>query len=135
VEVLVAVAIAALAFLVLAELQNQLSRGQRAAERAERRDTMNRAALTMVRDLNPTEACQGEADLDSATRMAWTCEEVLPPRLVTGFPIGDGAFEVALYEVNISLLDAEGAEQSRLVVERLGWRRLRPVADPTQGEF
>ena len=135
VEVLVAVAIAALAFLVLAELQSQLVRGQRAAERAERRDALDRSALALAEGLNPTEACEGELELDVDTRMFWTCEAPIGPRLVTGFPVGDGAFEVTLYEVTISLRGAQDAEMSRLVVERLGWRRIRPVTDPSLGEF
>lgn len=135
VEVLVAVAIAALAFLVLAELQGQLARGQRAAERAERRDSLDRAALALAEGLNPTEACEGEVEVDSEMRMTWTCRELLAPRLVTGFPVGDGAFEVALYEVTVSLRDPDDVETSRLVIERLGWRRIRPITDPALGEF
>lgn len=132
VEVLVAVAVAALAFLVLADLQNQMTRGHRAFDRAEQRAVLNQAALNLISSLNPMEACEGSEALDAHTTMSWSCTELEPPRRATGFPVGDGAFEVALYEVNVSLRDESDREISRLVVERVGFRRLFPPDEPGQ---
>lgn len=124
IEALVALAIASMTLLAIFELQQQMARGQERAQRAIAQSAMQENALALTRAINPTERPEGVIALPGGETVRWT--SVPKGRAVTnaGFPVGQGAFEVQLYTMTVSVQPAAGPPLAPLVFDRMGWRRL-----------
>lgn len=124
IEALVALAIASMTLLAIFELQQQMARGQERAQRAIAQSAMQENALALTRAINPTERPEGVIALPGGETVRWT--SVPKGRAVTnaGFPVGQGAFEVQLYTMTVSVQPAAGPPPAPLVFDRMGWRRL-----------
>ncbi len=123
IEALVALAIAALAFTAIFELQAQMTLGQMRLQRTLDSAAIQLNALELVRDVNPMEEPFGERSLSSGQIVSWTSIAVTEPRRNAGFPAGDGAFDVALFDVDVAIQTQGGRELGALSFRRLGWRR------------
>lgn len=124
IEALVALAIASMTLLAIFELQQQMARGQERAQRAIAQSAMQENALALTRAINPTERPEGVIALPGGETVRWT--SVPKGRAVTnaGFPVGQGAFEVQLYTMTVSVQPTAGPPPAPLVFDRMGWRRL-----------
>lgn len=125
IEALVALAIASMTLLAIFELQQQMARGQERAQRAIAQSAMQENAIALTRAINPMERPEGVITLPGGETVRWTSAP--KGRAVTnaGFPVGQGAFEVQLYTMTVSVQPAAGPPPAPLVFDRMGWRRLR----------
>lgn len=123
IEALVALTIAALTLTAVFELQSQLVRSQERASRVIEQVASQENALALLRDLNPMETPEGEIVIPDGDTIRWTSEARGPPRLNTGFPTGDGLYQVQRHTVTVTITRARGAAPPPLVFDRLGYRR------------
>lgn len=128
IEALVALAVAAMALLAIFSLQQQLAEGERRHTRTLELVALQRNALALTQDLNPTTEPSGSLRLAGGQTVSWTAEPLTAPRTNVGLPVGEGAFEVRLYRVRVAITDARGVRLGGLDFDRIGWRRLRPAA-------
>ena len=133
IEALVALIIAAIALTAVYELQQQLVRGQQHYQRALELAALQRDAMALTSDINPTQEPQGTAPLGGGRGLRWRAIPVTQPALNTGSAKAGRRFELRLYRLNVDLLDADGRVLGRLAFDRVGWRLLaRPApAEPT----
>lgn len=124
IEALVALAIASMVLMAILELQIQMARGQRRAEAAIEQVQEQENAIALVRDINPTEQPQGNVEMSRGAAVVWQARPVGQPRIGVGFPVGNGPYELQLYEVTVTIQRPQGSSPRPLVFERLGWRRL-----------
>ena len=122
IEALVALAIAALCFVAIFELQDQMTKGQVRLQRALATAELERNALELVLDVNMMEHPQGERVLAGEQIVRWSADRLTEPRRNAGFPVGDGSYDVALYNVEVIIEAQGGRPLARLEFERLGWR-------------
>ena len=125
IEALVALAIASMTLMAIFELQIQMARSQQRAALAIEQVAVQENALALTRSLNPMEQPQGRIELPGGDTIIWSAEPKTEPRLNAGFPEGDGAFEVQLYQVTVAVERVRGRPPAPLVFDRLGWRRLQ----------
>lgn len=124
IEALVAMTIAALVLSAIFELQLQMARGQRRATAALDRVASVENAISLVRNVNPMATPTGRLALPEGDVIDW---EALPrgaPRLNAGTPFGNGAFEVQLFTVTVTIRRASGTSPAPFAFERLGWKRI-----------
>ena len=131
VEALVALIVASMALLAVYELQQQLARGQQRYEQALALAAMQRNALALTQDLNPTASPSGEAPLTGGRTVRWTSTPLTAPRANLGYTAGAGQFALRLYRVEVEILDARRRRLGTLSFERVGWRRLDATAAAT----
>jgi len=128
IEALVALIIAALALAGVLELQRQLAVGQQRYERALMVAGLQRDAIALLADVNPTETPQGSEPLTAGRSLRWTSAARSQPVLNTGAIQVGRRFEMRLYRVNVTILDRDGSALGQLAFDRVGWRRLAAPA-------
>lgn len=127
IEALVALAVAAMALLAIFSLQQQLAEGERRHTRTLDLIALQRNALALTQDVNPTAEPRGAFSLAGGQTVSWTTEPLTAPRTNVGLPVGEGMFEVRLYRVRVAITDARGTRLGGLDFDRIGWRRLTPA--------
>lgn len=127
IEALVALAIAAMALAAIFALQRQLAEGEQRHTRTLALVVLQKNALALTRDLNPTAEPTGALRLAGGQTVRWTSQPLTPPRTDTGLPTGEGAFELRLYRVRVDIADGSGRRLGGLDFDRVGWRRLTPA--------
>lgn len=132
IEALVALAIAAMALTAIFALQQQLAQGEVRHRKTLELVALQRNALALTNDLNPTAEPQGALRLAGGQWVRWTAEPLTAPRTNVGLEGGEGAFEVRLYRVRVDIVDARGARLGGLDFDRVGWRRLAAAPVPAQ---
>ncbi len=133
IEALVALIIAALALAGILELQRQLADGQQRYERALMVAGLQRDAIALLADVNPTETPQGTAPLTAGRSLRWSSTARTDPALNTGAAGVGRRFEMRLYRVEVTILDRDGSALGQLAFDRVGWRKLAtpaPYAPP-----
>ena len=128
IEALVALAIAAMALAAVFALQRQMAEGEQRHTRTLQLVTLQKNALALTRDLNPTAEPTGALSLAGGQTVRWSSQPLTAPRTNTGLPAGEGAFELRLYRVRIDITDPSGKRLGGLDFDRVGWRRLTPAA-------
>lgn len=123
-ETLVAVALIAIALAPLYQLQRTLADASIQLEDTAQRLEAEESALDFIAAINPMERPEGELDLGQWS-MRWESRVIDEERPADGY-VGGFAFDVALYEVTVTLERQGRARELKL--RRLGWSR-RPV-DP-----
>jgi prepilin-type N-terminal cleavage/methylation domain-containing protein len=127
IEALVALAIAAMALAAVFALQRQLAEGEQRHTRTLQLVALQKNALALTRDLNPTAEPTGAIRLGGGQTARWSSQPLTAPRTNTNLPVGEGAFEVRLYRVRVDILDGSGRRLGGLDFDRVGWRRLSPA--------
>ena len=124
IEAIVALTIAAIMLMAIFDLQQQMARGQERAQRAIAQSALQENALALTRAVNPMERPAGTIALPGGETVRWT--SVPKGRAVTnaGFPVGQGAFEVQLYTMTVSIQPTAGPPPAPLTFDRMGWRRM-----------
>ena len=117
-------ALLALLMLPILSFQQTLTEARLRQQNAYDRITLQRNALAVLRDVNPTARPQGEIELDALHRLRWTAQPLSAPARSVGYPVGDGKFEVALYRLDAQIVHIDGRLVARFEVEQLGWREL-----------
>lgn len=128
IEALVALIIAAISLSAVLELQRQLADGQARYERTLELAQLQRDALALTADINPTAQPDGAIPLAAGRSLHWRAEPRSAPALDTGSATAGRRFEMRLYRVTVQILDASGAEMGEISLDRLGWRRLERAA-------
>jgi general secretion pathway protein I len=128
IEALVALAIAAMALAAVFALQRQMAEGEQRHTRTLQLVTLQKNALALTRDLNPTAEPTGALSLAGGQTVRWSSQPLTAPRTNTGLPASEGAFELRLYRVRIDITDPSGKRLGGLDFDRVGWRRLTPAA-------
>jgi len=123
IEALVALTIAAVTLAAIFELQVQMVRGQQRAVEAMAQVAAQENALALTRNVNPMLTPEGRIDLPRGDTITWQSVPYGSPGLNAGFPTGDGAFQVQLYSLTVTVERAAGRSPSPMVFDRLGWRR------------
>ncbi len=128
IEALVALIIAAISLAAVLELQRQLAEGQVRYERALALAQLQRDALALIANVNPTDKPEGVIPLAAGRSLRWRAEPKSAAALNTGSATAGRRYEMRLYHVTVEILDASGAAMGEVGVDRLGWRRLdRPA--------
>jgi prepilin-type N-terminal cleavage/methylation domain-containing protein len=128
IEALVALIIAAIALSAALELQRQLADGQRRYQRALTLAGLERDAMALTAEVNPTLQPQGAVALAGGRSLRWTATPRTGPELNAGSPGAGRRFELRLYRMGVRIFDADGAVLGQLNFDRVGWRRLdRPA--------
>jgi len=87
-----------------------------------------RTALAVLEAVNPMKEPEGERALPGGLQVRWTSKEVQPRQSGKG-PAGNTlVFDLALYEVTVTVLRA-GREVNRFAVRRAGWETARSMGD------
>jgi prepilin-type N-terminal cleavage/methylation domain-containing protein len=128
IEALVALIIAAISLSAVLELQRQLADGQARYERTLELAQLQRDALALTADINPTAQPDGAIPLAAGRSLRWRAEPRSAPALDTGSATAGRRFEMRLYRVTVQILDASSAEMGEISLDRLGWRRLERAA-------
>jgi len=128
VEVLVAVAVLGMALAPLVVVQGQIARTHQRYEESYARTTLQRNALAMLQDMNPMQTPSGEIALDDENRLVWTSRPLTDVSRGSDHPVGDSAFDIALYGVDAQIIGPDPGVRLRFSTERLGWSRAEGVA-------
>jgi prepilin-type N-terminal cleavage/methylation domain-containing protein len=135
IEALVALIIAALALSAALALQQQLADGQRRYQQALATAALERDAMALTADINPTAQPTGAATLAGGRTVRWTATPSSGPMLNAGSAGAGRRFELRLYRVWVQIFDERNAVVGQLSFDRVGWRKLdRPapfIAPPT----
>jgi prepilin-type N-terminal cleavage/methylation domain-containing protein len=135
IEAMVALIIAALALSAALELQQQLANGQRRYQQALATAALERDAMALTADINPTAQPTGDAVLAGGRTVRWSATPRSGPTLNTGSARAGRRFELRLYRVGVQIFDDRNALVGQLSFDRVGWRKLdRPspfIAPPT----
>lgn len=134
VEALVALTIAAMALIAIFSLQQQLAQGEVRHKKTLELVALQRNALALTNDLNPTAEPRGSLRLAGGQWVRWNAEPLTAPRTNVGLQGGEGDFEVRLYRVRADIVDARGARLGGLDFDRVGWRRLTPAQVPSPAQ-
>ena len=124
VEAVIAMAIAAIGLTAILSLQHQLAVSQARNEAKLHSLALRRAALTLIKDINPMARASGQMRIAPGLTVSWTSRTIMPPVRGIGFGDRDSAFMVALYELTIVTADTQKGALDQFRVERLGWQRL-----------
>jgi type II secretory pathway pseudopilin PulG len=127
IEALVALAVASMALIAVFALQQQLARGQQRHEASLELVRLQRNALALTDELNPTLEPTGELVMAGGQRLRWASRPLTGPKTQVGIPDGEGRFEVRLYRVDAVIFDPRGRALGRVGFDRMGWRPLRPT--------
>ena len=128
IEALVALIIAALVLSAALALQYQLADGQRRYQKALTAAALERDAMVLTADINPTVQPVGEAPLAGGGLVRWTSTPRSEPRLNTGSASAGRRFELRLYRVSVVIIDGRNTVVGQLSFDRVGWRKLdRPA--------
>lgn len=133
IEALTAMAIAALCIIPLMTLQRTFLDGMRRHEAALQRAEVQRNALVLLREVNPTDEPEGTRVMPPDMTLSWTATEISDPKLSTGYPSGDGAFTVQLYRLDAQVTRGDQPVLPAFSVERVGWalgQSAAPAAGP-----
>jgi prepilin-type N-terminal cleavage/methylation domain-containing protein len=128
IEALVALIIAAMALAGVLELQRQLADGQARDQRALDLARLERDAMALTQDLNPTDRPTGEAALAGGRSFSWQAAPLGAPALNAGSRQSGRAYELRLYRLTIRILGAAGEPLGQFAYDRVGWRRLAAPA-------
>ena len=128
IEALVALIVAAMALTAVLELQRQLADGQARYQRALTLAGLERDAMTLMADVNPTEQPEGALLLPGGRSLRWVVQPLGPPALNTGSARSGRAFELRLYRLTILIRDASAGPLGQFAFDRVGWRRLAAPA-------
>jgi len=135
IEALVALIIAAMALSAALVLQQQLADGQRRYQQALATAALERDAMALTADINPTAQPTGEAPLAGGSTVRWAATPRTAPALNAGSARAGRRFELRLYRVVVQIIDSRNAVVGQLSFDRVGWRKLdRPapfIAPPT----
>ena len=129
-EALVAVAIAALCLIPLMSLQRTYIDGQRRHEATLLRTEIQRNALTLLREVNPTDEPEGQRLLPPDLTLSWTATPISDLKTSTGFPTGDGPYSVQLYRLDAQVARGQTKVVPDFSVERVGWTLGQAAAAP-----
>jgi type II secretory pathway pseudopilin PulG len=132
-EALTALAIAALCLIPLMSLQRTFIDGQRRHEAALQRAEIQKNAVTILRQINPTDEPMGQAVLSPDLTVSWTATPISDLKTSTGFPNGDGAYQVQLYRLDASVTRGDQKVTPDFSVERVGWTLGQAAAAPGTG--
>lgn len=124
IEALVALLIAALVLGAIFELQIQMIRGQQRAVDAMDQVRAQENAIALMRSVNPMAEPEGRIELDAGDVIRWTAEPKTPAKRNSGFPSGDGQFDVQLFTMTVEVQRATGRSPAPMVFDQVGWRRL-----------
>lgn len=128
IEMLVTVAILAAVLIPIMEATAAVTRRHvRQAQELELLET-RRAALTMLREVNPMAEPDGRRVVAGNRQMRWHAEPISTRTRALRFLGGEGRFEVALYRLTVDL-----PRGRPLVVEALGWRDTQRLDRPGFG--
>lgn len=128
-EALIALAIAATTLGAIMGIQQQLINAQRQNDRILKTSNIERDALALIKDVNPTSTPEGEIELPPSLMVRWTSEAVSDDKLTAGFPRGDGNYTATLYSVSVTVQDGSGQDViAPFKVERVGWVSANQVA-------
>jgi hypothetical protein len=89
---------------------------------------LQRDAIALLADVNPTESPQGTAPLTAGRSVRWISTARAEPALNTGAVRAGRRFEMRLYRVDVTILDRDGAVLGQLAFDRVGWRKLATPA-------
>ncbi len=123
IEALVALAIAAMMLAAIFELQVQMVRGQQRAAQAMEQVAVQENALALTRDINFMERPEGVILLPQGDTVRWSAVPKGERKINTGFPGGDGTFDVQLFTVTVTVERRAGRSPLPLVFDRMGWSR------------
>jgi len=123
IEAAVAMAIAAIALTAILSLQQQMAASQVRYEAALHRLALRRAAIVLIRDVNPLTTPTGRVAVAPVLTMDWTSDTRVSPRRGIGFGGSDSKFDIGLYTVSVRLQDQDGKTVDQFRVERVGWQR------------
>jgi prepilin-type N-terminal cleavage/methylation domain-containing protein len=124
IEALVALIIAAMALTGVIELQRQLADGQARYQRVLALARLERNAIALTADLNPTAQPNGVMPLAGGRQLRWQAEALSAPALNTGSRQSGRAYELRLYRLDLTIVGADGAPLGQFAYDRVGWRRL-----------
>lgn len=126
-EMLVCVAIIAIAMVPVMEMQSGVS--QRHLRQTTELDNLiaRRNALTVVREINPMREPGGARMLGEGREMHWRSTRLTATRRSLRFLGGEGDFDVALYRVDVTI----DGPNDPMVVEQVGWKRIGPAPTST----
>lgn len=122
IEVLVAVAILAIALIPILMLQTQTSRASQREQQIRAAITDQQNALAVLREINPMQQPTGAFVLSSTRTMSWNATPLSAIAPTIPRAGAQTSFDAALYRLNVEIRDAHGARQASFVVEQLGWR-------------
>lgn len=126
-EAIVAVALLAVAFLPLLELQTGFISGLRGVERADTRMAAREVALVFVEITNFDSQPSGEVSFGEYT-IKWSTKPILGPELMRGDEGLSTNYYVTLYEVQLQM--ETGLLRTQFVIMRgLGWSKISRLID------
>jgi Tfp pilus assembly protein PilV len=124
-EALLAVAILAIALLPLMEVQRQQIRATERQQAAWNRISAEKNALAVVTEINPKATPTGTLALGDGTTVRWASQPLTKEVLNANYTIGDGAFRVALYRVDVTVMARDNSTMlADFAIERMGWQRI-----------
>lgn len=129
-EALVALAIAAMCLIPLMTLQRTYIDGQRRHEAALKRAEIEKNALVLLREINPTDQPEGAVTLPPDLTLSWTSTAISDLKTSTGFPAGDGPYSVQLYRLDAQVTRGDQKIAPDFSVERVGWSLGQTAAAP-----
>lgn len=128
IEVLVAVALIGMAMLPLVVIQSQVANSHARLQESYRRATLQMNALEVVRELNPARSPQGEIEFDENYTLQWSSTAISEQTRIIDYPIGDGNFDVGLYQVDIVVRGVLGNIELSFATEKVGWSSVGGLA-------
>ena len=123
IEAVIAIAIAAIGLTAILTLQQQLEKSQIQANAALNRTNIRRAAIVLIKEINPIQKPTGQVQFAPGLRLIWASEVIEPPIQGAGFGGSPSMFKIGLYSVTVQIVDVNNRELDRFTVERLGWYR------------
>lgn len=134
IEAMAALLIASLVLLAAYSLQREMTEAERRYERTLALSERQRTALVLVRDVNPAAEPVGERALAGGRRAIWTARPEGEFVLARG-----GLHEVRLYQMELTIREADGRPASSVTFARVGWRPLsaapaRPARSAAVGQ-
>jgi len=122
IEALIAIAILGVALLPLLDLQTQVVRETQRSSAHARELSATRNALAVIEEVNPMLEPAGVRALSEGVTLRWASAPLSRVVRSVGAETADGAFDVALYRLDV-VVDDEAARPVAFSVEHLGWRR------------
>ncbi|HET9161593.1 MAG TPA: prepilin-type N-terminal cleavage/methylation domain-containing protein [Caulobacteraceae bacterium] len=129
-EALVALAIAALCLIPLMSLTQTFVDGHRRYDEALQKAEIQKNALTILRQINPTDEPEGQAQMPPDLVVSWTATPISDLKTSTGYPAGDGQYQVQLYRLDAQVTRAGQPAIPDFSVERVGWTLGQTAAAP-----
>lgn len=121
-EALAALAIAAAMLAGVMALQHQLVDSQKRHDATLTASNLQRDALDLIKDINPSDKPEGDISLPPNLTVSWTSEAVSDAKLTAGFPTGDGNYTATLYSLTVTVRDQSGQDMvPAFKVERVGY--------------